>query len=186
LQQLQSQFENYVKCPIWSAALHYSSIDAVQQQESILFVKVDQFDFEHKKKLREGWYSPAFLTSKHGYKMCLYFNLGGLGIGRSTHISIGVFLMKGENDGNLSWPVKGTLHVQLLNQAGDNNHVDVTFQFGSNTAYSQRVTTGNKSFSAYYCDKALAHDKLDYDAKKNTQYLKDDCAFFLVVSFIPA
>ncbi|XP_065910387.1 TNF receptor-associated factor 3-like [Dysidea avara] len=183
LQQLHSQFESYIKRPIWSTALHNSSINAIQQRESILLVKVDQF--EHKRKLREGWYSPSFLTSKRGYKMCLYFNLDGLGTGRSTHISVGVFIMKGENDGNLSWPVKGTLHIQLLNQAGDNDHIDATFQFGSNTGYSQRVTTGNKSFSACYCDQIIAHDELSHNAKKNTQYLKDDCVFFLVVSFIP-
>lgn len=181
---LKQQFENYVRRPIWSFALHNSSVDAVQERQSILLVKVDQF--EHKKKLREGWYSPPFLTSSNGYKMCLYLNLDGLGTGRSTHISVGVFLMKGENDKNLSWPVKGTLHVQLLNQAGDNDHVDATFQFGSNTSYSQQVTNGNRSFSACYCDRLISHNQLGYNDRRNTQYLKDDSVFFLVVSFMPS
>ena len=78
--------------------------------------------------------------------MCLYLNLGGIGKGHATHVSIGIFLMKGDNDDNLSWPVKGSLHIQLLNQSANNNHVNVSLKFGSGN-YSEIVRIGTKSFS---------------------------------------
>uniref|UniRef100_A0A8B9IZ15 TNF receptor-associated factor n=1 Tax=Amazona collaria TaxID=241587 RepID=A0A8B9IZ15_9PSIT len=49
-------------------------------------------------------FSPAFYTSKYGYKMCLRVYLNGDGTGRGTHLSLFFVVMKGPNDALLRWP----------------------------------------------------------------------------------
>ena len=181
LQRLQTQFEDVMRLLTSSSSPGKSPVDHDDvKTDGLLMVKVT--DFEHKRYHREGWYSQSFYTSEQGYKMCLYFNLGGIGKGRDTHISIGAFLMKGEHDEHLSWPVKGLLHVQLLNQITDYHHVAIKLKFGSGN-YSERVTDGTRSFSGCYCDRAIAHSHLEYSTNDNTQYLKDDCIHCNVVEF---
>ncbi|KFV67329.1 TNF receptor-associated factor 2, partial [Dryobates pubescens] len=49
-------------------------------------------------------FSPAFYTSKYGYKLCLRVYLNGDGTGRGTHLSLFFVVMKGPNDALLRWP----------------------------------------------------------------------------------
>jgi len=180
-QQLLAQFEAYTRAPISSSSVDQCfTHDTVKN--AILMIKVGEF--VRKRIQREGWYSQSFYTSKLGYKMCLYFNLGGIGKGRGTHISIGAFLMKGDNDDNLSWPVQGSLNIKLLNQIADSNHVEISLKFGRGN-YSERVRNGTRSFSGCHCDQVIAHSCLKYSPDDNTQYLKDDCIVCSVVSFKP-
>ena len=69
------------------------------------------------------WFSPPFTTHPNGYQMCLKVDSNGFGPGRSTHLCVAVRLMKGENDDHLSWPLEGSLLVQLINQKHDKQHV---------------------------------------------------------------
>ena len=180
LQQLQAQFKDTMKF-LTSSSLDKCPVDYNDvKTDGLLMVNVT--DFEHKRRHCEGWYSQSFYTSEQGYKMCLYFNVGGIGKGRGTHVSIGAFLMRGENDDNLSWPVKGLLHIQLVNQITDYNHVAIKLKFGSRN-YSERVTIGTRSFSGCHCDRAIAHSQLEYSTDDNTQYLKNDCIHCNVVKF---
>ena len=41
---------------------------------------------------------------------------------------VGIQLMKGEYDANLSWPFKGNVTVQILNWSSDNHHFEQTIQ----------------------------------------------------------
>ncbi|KPP59520.1 hypothetical protein Z043_122550, partial [Scleropages formosus] len=47
-------------------------------------------------------FSPAFYTSKYGYKMCLRIYLNGDGTGRGTHLSLFFVVMRGPSDGLLN------------------------------------------------------------------------------------
>ena len=50
--------------------------------------------------------------------------------------------MKGDNDDYLTWPIKGTLTVQLLNQLSDSNHSEpVKFHYNRSSRECQRVMT---------------------------------------------
>ncbi|XP_013928039.1 PREDICTED: TNF receptor-associated factor 1 [Thamnophis sirtalis] len=48
--------------------------------------------------------SPAFYTSRYGYKLCMRIYLNGEGRGRGTHISLFIVLLKGDYDSLLPWP----------------------------------------------------------------------------------
>ena len=74
------------------------------------------------KKTNSKWHSLPFYSSDKGYKLklCVYAN--GCGSGKGTHLSLYVYLLKGEYDDQLQWPFNANITVQLLNWSGDNSH----------------------------------------------------------------
>ena len=73
-------------------------------------------DFELQKSTRVNWYSPSFYTNPRGYRMCLSVTANGFRSAEGTHVSVFVHLMRGEFDNYLTWPFRGDVTVQLLNQ----------------------------------------------------------------------
>ena len=61
-------------------------------------------------------YSPPFFTSQYGYKLCGRVFLMGDGVGKGTHISLFLTIMKGLYDAVLPWPFKEKITFQLINQ----------------------------------------------------------------------
>ena len=61
--------------------------------------------------------SAPFYSHCYGYKFRLMIRYYGLDIGAK------LYLMKGEYDDKLPWPVEVKVQLKLLNQAGDHHHV---------------------------------------------------------------
>ena len=61
-------------------------------------------------------YSPPLYTSNHGYRLCLRCYLYGDGVGKGTHISLFIVLMKSEYDDLLAWPFKHRVTLSLISQ----------------------------------------------------------------------
>ena len=74
-------------------------------------------DFKRHKKNDDQWWSSPFYSHVGGYKMCLRVDANGLGSGKGTHVSVFVYLMKGEFDDHLKWPFSGEVVVELKNSA---------------------------------------------------------------------
>ena len=104
--------------------------------------------------------------------MCLkvYPNgsIGGLG----THVSIRTCILQGPFDGDLKWPFRGDVTLQIVNQAGDDKHKENVIHYTSHTPDSSasrvidRVRPG-----AWGLEKACSHSSLGYNATRKTQYL---------------
>ncbi len=131
------------------------------------------------------FYSPSFYTSYTGYKMCLKVAANGLGTCEGTHVSVFSYIMKGDNDDSLSWPFPGIVTYELLNQLEDKNHYKMRLTFPADNACSRRVVDRERSIQAYGQQKFISHADLDYNASKNTQYLKDDTLVFRVSVQVP-
>ena len=86
-------------------------------------------DFDRRLKLNHGWVSAPFYTHPGGYRMCLSVRVRGDGGGSGTHVSLYVCLGRGCNDESLSWPFRGEVTVQLLNQYQDGGHRQETIHF---------------------------------------------------------
>ena len=46
-----------------------------------------------------------------------------------THVSVYVYLMKGEYDSRLVWPFRGDITIQLVNHNNDQDHHEWTVPF---------------------------------------------------------
>ena len=83
------------------------------------------------KQTDEEAYLPGFFTHPHayGYKMCVKVYPNGCGDGKGTHISIFTHLMKGSYDDHLKWPFRGVTTIQIVNQAGDHDHIEKSITY---------------------------------------------------------
>ena len=79
-------------------------------------------NFSVYKRTNATWWSQPFYTSVDGYKLVLIVHANGFGSGTGTHLSLFIYLMKGDNDDKLSFPFNATITVQLLNTLSDSNH----------------------------------------------------------------
>ena len=162
----------------WLLRLNYLA----NSGNEVVPVVIKLSEFEKHKKSNNCLYFRGFYTRDMGYKICLTVFTKGRIRESEDHVAVGVCMMKGVYDHHLTWPVKGTLTVQLLNQLSDSNHSEpVKFHFDGSSKYCLRVEI--VAHRGIWCDWFMPHKRLSYDADKNCQYLKDDCVFFRVCNF---
>ena len=125
---------------------------------------------------------PAFYTHQQGYKMCLRVVPNGRRDGRGTHVSIYTYLGKNSYDKHLKWPFIGNVIIQIVNQAGDHDHVEMIITYNDKTPVgcAGRVTSGDWS-KGWVHSQFLSHSDLEYNATTKTQYLKDNHLIIRVV-----
>ena len=148
----------------------------LKQKSPVAVFKMPDFQ-EHKSKEKD-WTSQAFYSHPDGYKLCINVEANGYEGGRGSHISLFVYIMKGEHDEHLPWPCKAHVCVELLNQLGDEGHHSYTIDLEEENA--TRVQRGETAENGYGPHRFIAHKDLHYSNATNTQYLKDDCLFFRV------
>jgi len=146
--------------------------------DQVVPVVVKMTEYHKKRKDQIGCYCESFYTHHKGYKMCLSIDVAGFGDGSNTHLSVGLLLMKGSNDDQLRWPLKGKCKVKLLNQVSDCDHHSVA---GSYSDIGHRINQkGMKgSYPVWSSSHFISNDRLQ-KVTSMCQYLKDDCLFFYV------
>ena len=139
-------------------------------------------DFSRRKDAKgQIFYSSHFFTSRSGYKLCIGVTANGLSSGEGTHVTVGAYLMKGDNDDSLTWPFTGTVTIELLNQLEDKNHLEEAITFLADNEASQRVVIGDRAEYGYSIPQLISHtDLVDVRSDANPQYLKDDTLVFRV------
>ncbi|XP_042333728.1 TNF receptor-associated factor 1 isoform X2 [Sceloporus undulatus] len=71
--------------------------------------------------------SPAFYTSRYGYKLCMRIYLNGEGRGKGSHASLFLVLLRGDYDALLQWPFAQKVTLMLLSQ-NNTEHLVNTLQ----------------------------------------------------------
>ena len=137
-------------------------------------------EFAAKRKNNHVWKSFPFYTHPRGYKMCLEIYANGNGDGLGTHVSVFMYLMRGEFDFCLKWPFRGGVFIRLLNQNDTKRYFPAEIRF-SEAVIAQgggrQVTDANKaSSSAFGLHQFISHAELA------PNYLKNDTLYFEVLS----
>ena len=132
-------------------------------------IKMDNFK-QHKDK-QDAWFSPPLYTHPGGYKFCIKVMAQGP---TGTHVQVNLHAMKGEFDNQLQWPAKCSITLQLLNQKRDQDHITKTesFQWNKPTRETEYLLCFSYAF--------VAHETLEFNRHKQTQYLRNDCLLFQV------
>ena len=131
---------------------------------------------------RGYWQSPSFYTHKNGYKMRIAVFANGHQKARGKgFVSVYLFLLRAKHDATLSWPFKGTVTIELLNQLEDAGHFVCPIKFESEKLdeSNRRVFTRTECGRGWGKEKFIHRDELK-QGSKNIMYLKDDCLFFRV------
>ena len=118
-----------------------------------------------------SWYSDPFHSYPGGYCFKLNIDTDGCGEALGTHLSAYLNLLPGEiNDKELKWPIKCTLHLEMLNQQGDHRHHTVDGIVKYDKASADRIIGPTQKFYP------LA--ELGHNAKKDVEYLRNDSLRF--------
>ena len=79
------------------------------------------FSVEKAKDKPGDWKSPATYTHLHGYKFCIGVDANGEGFVQGRGVSVRLYVMAGEYDEGLKWPVQATFTVGLISQSRRRN-----------------------------------------------------------------
>ncbi|XP_030631320.1 TNF receptor-associated factor 2 [Chanos chanos] len=119
-------------------------------------------------------FSPAFYTSKYGYKMCLRIYLNGDGTGRGSHLSLFFVVMRGQSDALLKWPFNQKVTLMLLDQSNREHIIDAFRPDVASSSFQRPISEMNiASGCPLFCPLA----KLD---GKNS-YVRDDTIFIKAI-----
>ena len=133
-------------------------------------------NFEQHKQNNDDWISQPFYTHSLGYKLCLRVTANGQGSGKGTHITVAVYLMKGEFDNQLEWPFRGDITIQLLNQHEDGvDHTRIIHEAQGERGIGRDA---EKFISAWGINKFKAHSEL------YPMYVKHDSIKFRILALV--
>lgn len=119
-------------------------------------------------------FSPAFYTSKYGYKMCLRIYLNGDGTGRGTHLSLFFVVMKGPSDALLRWPFNQKVTLMLLDQNNREHVIDAFRPDVTSSSFQRPVSDMNiASGCPLFCPIAKMESK--------NSYVRDDTLFIKAI-----
>ncbi|XP_036711535.1 TNF receptor-associated factor 2 isoform X4 [Balaenoptera musculus] len=119
-------------------------------------------------------FSPAFYTSRYGYKMCLRAYLNGDGTGRGTHLSLFFVLMKGPHDALLRWPFNQKVTLMLLDQNNREHVIDAFRPDVTSSSFQRPVSDMNiASGCPLFCPVSKMEAK--------SSYVRDDAIFIKAI-----
>ena len=135
------------------------------------------------KKTNSKWYSLPFYSSAKGYKLqlCVYAN--GDGTDKGSHLSLYVYLLKGEHDDQLQWPFNATCNitVQLLNWSRDNGHEEKTISYHrAELKHRTRVVGKDRAPGGTGYKQFISHSVLE-SVCSDTRYINEDSVCFRIV-----
>ncbi|XP_069465869.1 TNF receptor-associated factor 2 isoform X4 [Ambystoma mexicanum] len=117
-------------------------------------------------------FSPAFYTSKYGYKMCLRIYLNGDGTGRGTHLSLFFVVMKGQSDALLRWPFNQKVTLMLLDQNNREHIIDAFRPDVTSSSFQRPVSDMNiASGCPLFCPISKLESKNSY-MREDTIFIK--------------
>lgn len=133
-------------------------------------------DFEQKKNSDTSWFGPSFYTHPRGYKMCLNIDANGWGDGKSSHVAVFLYMMQGEYDGELKWPFRGHITIQLLNQLSNEGHHTRTTEITDRVddSVAGQVKEGERAEAGWGFHQFIQHGCLQ------PKYLRNDCLMFCI------
>ena len=134
------------------------------------------------KETDSEWDSIPFYTRDKGYKLQLRVYANGRGSGKGTHLSLYVYLLKGEYDDHLQWPFSANITVQLLNWSEDSSHEQKTIDHHTAPLeYRTRVTEEERAPGKRGYHQFISHSVLESVAS-NTRYINEDSVCFRMIN----
>ena len=137
------------------------------------------------KKSGRKWYSNPFYTSDKGYKMQLYVNANGEGSGKGTHLSLFVYVMPGEYDDSLEWPLDHIVTIQLLNWSSDSGHVEKTVNYHTTTDTKRARIVGEIRGGGLGLGKFVLHSDIESNSNSK-KYLNENQLCFRIIKVVKA
>ena len=158
-------------------------IKRLEREEDIQHTFIYMPNFETRKEASEPWDSQPFYSHPSlGYKMCLRVYANGARYRKGTHVSVRMYLMRGEFDDHLKWPFRADITIELLDQQGNERHHKTTIEFNDETPYNVRervkdgrIFSGGMNEAGWGRLDFIRHNKL------KPKYIKNDSLQFKIL-----
>ncbi|XP_071490775.1 TNF receptor-associated factor 3-like [Diadema antillarum] len=173
-QEIDSLFQSLQKQEIRILELEYS-------YSGVFLWKIESYSQRKKEAATtnvKSIYSKPFFTSQYGYKLCGRVFLMGDGVGKGTHISLFLTIMRGQYDAVLPWPFKQKITFQLVNQADPLNKSIVEAFRPDPTSSSFKRPTSDRNIGAG----CPLFAKIQLVEDPNQGFLKDDTLYLKIIS----
>ncbi|XP_065886940.1 uncharacterized protein [Dysidea avara] len=176
-QIIQEEKQDDVTSPIVDSWI--TQLDNTNNNTAPVILKMS--NFAEKVNNSQIWYSDPFFAFERGYQMVLGLDATGSHDGRGTHMSVYLFLTKGQYDDELEqsghWPMAGLFSIELLNQHNDSHHHTNVFWFMTKrcSKCTSRVVNGTIA-TGYGHDRFISLGALN----SNTFYHENDNVYFRV------
>lgn len=144
-------------------------------QDGTLVWKIDGFAAKRRDAINcnpESLYSPPFYTNQFGYKLRARVYLNGDGMGKGTHISLFLAVMKGDYDAIQRWPFRNKVTFMILDQNGVDDELDYFSPDPNSSSFQRPIRASNIASGS---PKFLALSRLEQG------YVRDDTMFIKVV-----
>uniref|UniRef100_A0A8D2J1S8 TNF receptor associated factor 1 n=1 Tax=Varanus komodoensis TaxID=61221 RepID=A0A8D2J1S8_VARKO len=92
-----------------------------------------------------SFHSPAFYTSRYGYKLCMKIFLNGEGRATGTHVSLFIALLRGGYDALLQWPFPHKITLMLLSQNPREHLLNTIHPEATSKAFQRPTTETNEA-----------------------------------------
>ena len=114
--------------------------------------------------------APSYTSQINGYKFCLRIYPNGDGLGKGTHLSLFIVLMKSDYDNLLQWPFTNTVKFVLVNQ--EDRKKDLVEQLIPNVSSQSFQKPVSEMNLASGCPLFITLEQLENDG-----YIMDDTLF---------
>jgi TNF receptor-associated factor 4 len=137
------------------------------------------FSTEKARDMYDNWKTPPMYTHLSGYKFCIGVDANGCVQTRGESVNVELWVMKGEYDDKLKWPVAARFTLELINhfEGGENKRVVQTITWRQPDKKFDRITgfraDGNNKKYQF-----IKHTELPYNHTTRTHFLKDDALHF--------
>jgi len=123
----------------------------------------------------------SFYTAGQGgkYKLCLTVCFSA---GDGSYMSIKASLMRGEYDGSLSWPFRGSIAVTVLNQSVNNEHYTKEIWSSTDNPGLEYTCRPNRSGNPPWGRRNYIDHVVMEDHKTNRAYVLNDCFYLKVIA----
>ena len=160
----------------WRVRLDCQCIEMTSIRTAKITVKMVNFSILRK---NYEWFNHYFYSHENGYKLCLRVFPSGYKDARETSMSVFIQHMDGPNDDILQWPMKGTVMVELLNQAKDKHHLVTSISYNDNIDQMCAGQVTSHETNGMGEPHFVRHDEL-YKTTTKKQFLRNDCLYFRI------
>lgn len=165
--------------------IYHNEARAVEQSiMSVLFsyyqFTMKNFSSEKAKDLCDNWKSPAMYTHLCGYKFCIGIDANGCFNTRGNSVNVDLWLMRGEFDEHLKWPVKLKVSIELINhyEGGEGRKATTVTTWDRPT---EEYTLCGRFLTSKIDYRFIRHSELARNATLRTHFLKNDSLHFRIL-----
>ena len=155
-----------------------TELEGLKRRCAVWKVTMKNFSKEKAKDKWNDWKSPPMYTHPGGYKFCIGIDANGAGESCGESVNVDLWVMKGEYDDQLQWPVTAKFTLELINHFENEENKMCTITptwWRSRSVYLLIETFLTVPGRGHHF---ISHSELHHNPATRTRFLKNDTLNF--------